>query len=127
MGNIEPEAAELVEKYRGARYILSFLDNRTDYLQFIRQCNHALKCIGTHSRQGLAPTGTPLFPALTTCWARHSWATIARSLGVSIDDIALALGHGDGHSLTHIYIDEGLSKIDEANRRVLDWVLYGKK
>lgn len=124
---IEPEAARLIEKYRGAQHLLSFMDSRSDYLQFVRQCNHALKSIGTHSRQGLAPTGSPLFPMLTTYWARHSWATVARSLGVSIDDIALSLGHGDGHDLTHIYLDESLQKIDEANRRVLDWVLYEKR
>lgn len=124
---VEEEAARLIEKRRGIGHLLSFMDSRTDYLQFVRQCNHALKSIGIQSRQGLASTGTALFPELTTYWARHSWATIARSIGVSIDDIALALGHGDGHDLTHIYLDEDLHKIDDANRRVLDWVLYGKK
>lgn len=124
---IEPEATLILEKYQGERFLLSFMDSRSDYLQFVRQCNHALKTIGTHSRQGLAASGVPLFPSLTTYWARHSWATVARSIGVSIDDIALALGHGDGHDLTHIYLDEDLQKIDEANRRVLDWVLSGKR
>lgn len=122
---VEAEAARLFEKYRGSGYLLSFMDGRSDYLQFVRQCNHALKSIGTRSRQGLAPVGEALFPELTTYWARHSWATVARSIGVSIDDIALALGHGDGHDLTHIYLDEDLQKIDEANRRVLDWVFRG--
>lgn len=51
----------------------------------------------------------------------------ARSIGVSVDDIALALGHGDGHDLTHIYINDDLQRIDAANRKVLDWVFYGKK
>lgn len=124
---IEEEAARLIEKHRGVGHLLSFMDSRSDYLQFVRQCNHALKCVGLHSRKGCAPTGSALFPKLTTYWARHSWATVARSIGVSIDDIALALGHGDGHDLTHIYLDEDLQKIDDANRRVLDWVLYGKR
>lgn len=124
---VEAEAALLIDKYRGSEHLLSFMDNRGDYLQFVRQCNHALKCIGARSRKGLAPVGAALFPGLTTYWARHTWATVARSIGVSIDDIALALGHGDGHSLTHIYLDEDLQKIDEANRRVLDWVLLGKR
>ena len=64
---------------------------------------------------------------LTTYWARHSWATIARKIGVSKDDIALALGHSNGHDVTDIYIDEDLEKIDLANKKVIDWVLYGKK
>lgn len=124
---LEPEARALVEKYRGAGHLLSFMDSRLDYLLFVRQCNHALKSIGCRCRKGQPREGTALFPDLTTYWARHSWATVARSIGVSIDDIALSLGHGDGHDLTHIYLREDVSKVDEANRRVLDWVLYGKR
>ena len=63
---------------------------------------------------------------LTTYWARHSWATIARKIGVPIDDIAFALGHKSNHRVTYIYIDDDFEPIDIANRRVLDWVLYGK-
>lgn len=37
-----------------------------------------------------------------------------------------ALGHG-GNSVTDIYIDFDRRKVDEANRRVLDWVLYGRR
>ena len=87
-----------------------------------------LKKIGKMERKGRGGKKEikPEWPELSTYWARHSWATIARSIGVSIDDIALSLGHGDGHDLTRIYLDEDLQKVDEANRRVLDWVLYGK-
>lgn len=69
---------------------------------------------------------SPLFPELTTYWARHSWATIAASLDIPKETIAAALGHG-GNTVTDIYIDFDAKKIDEANRRVIDWVLYGKK
>ncbi len=61
---------------------------------------------------------------LTTYWARHSWATIARKLKISKDTIALALGHGS-HTVTDIYIEEDMAEVDEANRKVLDYVLYG--
>lgn len=124
---VESEALELIKKYAGTDYLLSIMDGRKDYLQFIRQTNHALKCIGTKSVKGRAPQGEALFPDITTYWARHTWATIARSIGISVDDIALSLGHGDGHDLTHIYIEDDLRKVDEANRKVLDWVLYGKQ
>ena len=124
---VEPEALELIRKYAGTDFLLSIMDGRQDYLQYIRQTNHALKCIGMKSVKGRAPQGEALFPDITTYWARHTWATIARSIGISIDDIALSLGHGDGHNLTHIYIEDDLRKVDEANRKVLDWVLYGKK
>ena len=67
-----------------------------------------------------------IFPQISTYWARHSWATIAASLDIPRDTIAHALGHG-GNTVTDIYIDFDQSKVDKANRKILDWVLYGKK
>lgn len=68
----------------------------------------------------------PLFPHITTYWARHSRATIAAELDIPKETIAAALGHG-GNSVTDVYIRFDERKIDEANRRVLDYVLYNKK
>ncbi len=68
----------------------------------------------------------PLFPHITTYWARHSRVTIAAELDIPKETIAAALGHG-GNSVTDVYIRFDERKIDEANRRVLDYVLYDKK
>ena len=73
-----------------------------------------------------AKTVVPLFPKLTTYWARHTWPTIAASLDIPKETIAAALGHG-GNTVTDIYIDFDRRKVDEANRKVMDWVLYGKR
>lgn len=126
---VEPEAIEIINKYRGKNGLLCIADRWSDSRNFRHQCNKALQRIGKVERVGLGGKKiiTSEFDGLTTYWARHSWATIARSIGVSIDDIALALGHGDGHDLTRIYLDEDRQKIDDANRLVLDWVLYCKK
>ena len=67
-----------------------------------------------------------VMPTLTTYWSRHSWATIAAELDIPKETISAALGHG-GSSVTDIYIDFDTRKIDAANRRVIDYVLYGKK
>lgn len=123
---VEPEAAALIEQYGGAEHLLKIMDTRSDYVQFIRQTNHALKCIGTKSVKGRKPQGEPLVPGITTYWARHTWATIAASLDIPKETIAAALGHG-GNTVTDIYIDFDRKKVDEANRKVLDWVFYGKK
>ena len=64
---------------------------------------------------------------LTLYWARHSWATIAYSIGIPKDVISQALGHSFGVAIMDVYIDYDNEKVDEANRRVLDWVLYGKR
>ena len=36
-------------------------------------------------------------------------------------------GHGFGNRTTAIYIDFDLRKVDAENRRVMDWLLYGRR
>lgn len=67
----------------------------------------------------------PLFPDISSYWARHTWATIAASIDVPIELISASLGHEYGSRTTRIYIRYDKRKIDNANRAVLDWVLYG--
>ena len=124
---VEPEAMEIIEHYRGDRYLLDILDRYTNYRDYIHRLNMNLQRIGEVSigKQG-KKTITPLFPELTSYWARHSWATIAASLDIPKDTIAAALGHGR-NTVTDIYIDFDQRKVDEANRRVIDWVLYGRR
>lgn len=134
---VEPEAMEIIERYRGEKGLLCIADRWSDSRNFRHQCNKALQCIGSMKNKGGrmaggAPKKTTSkpqgrWPELTTYWARHSWATIAYSIGISKDVIAQALGHADGHDTTNIYINEDVSKVDDANRKVLDWVLCGKR
>ena len=106
-------------------YILDHWRNHKDYTL---KLNSVLKRIGEVKRVGLGGKKIykPLFPNISTYWARHSWATIAASLDIPKDTIAHALGHGN-NTVTDIYIDFDQKKVDEANRRVLDWVFYNKR
>ena len=125
---VEPEALEIINKYRGEKWLLDILDRYNDYKDYAKRLNRALKKIGPVKRSGLGGKKEykPLFPEISTYWARHSWATIAASLDIPRDTIAHALGHGN-NTVTDIYIDFDQSKVDEANRKVLDWVLYSRK
>ena len=125
---VEPEAMEIIEKYRGENWLLFILDHWRNHKDFTLKMNYTLKHIGPVKRSGLGGKKSyePLFPEISTYWARHSWATIAASLDIPRDTIAHALGHG-GNTVTDIYIDFDQSKVDVANRKVLDWVLYGKR
>lgn len=125
---VEPEALEIIEKYQGVNGLLCIADRWSDSRNFRHQLNKALQRIGEVERRGRGGKKviTSAFPGLTSYWARHTWATIAASLDIPKDTIAAALGHG-GNTVTDIYIDFDLRKVDEANRRVLDWVLYGKR
>ena len=125
---VEPEARAIIEKYRGRSFLLDVLDRFTDHRNFTKRMNTALQRIGQMERKGRGGKKiiTPAFPGLSSYWARHTWATIAASLDIPKETIAAALGHG-GNSVTDIYIDFDQRKVDEANRKVLDWVLYNKK
>ena len=124
---VEPEALEIIEKYRGKGHLLNILDRYKDYENYRHRLNMNLRRIGDISvgKHG-KKTIEPLFPGITSYWARHSWATIAASLDVPKETIAAALGHGR-KTTTDIYIDFECPKIDVANRRVIDWVLYGRR
>lgn len=126
---VEPEALALIKKYKGSQGLIVAADRWSDHRNFRHQLNKALQSIGTVERKGRGGKKiiTSAFPELTSYWARHTWATLAYELGVSKDIISQALGHSSGSDVTEIYIKRNDKKVDEANRRVLDWVLYGKK
>lgn len=135
---VEPEALEIIERYTGSSgsgRLVSFGEGRKHYKSFTMMLDRTLQRIGTRSHEVRMVDGKPkrvlvyhpAFPGLTSYVARHSWATIAASLDIPNETIAKALGHGYGNRTTAIYIDFDQSKVDEANRRVLDWVFYGKK
>lgn len=124
---VEPEALEIINKYRGKNWLIDALDRYTDYHDLANHMNKALKRIGPMERKGLGGKKIfhPLFPDISAYWARHTWATIAADLDIPMETISHALGHSFGCETTAIYINFNNKKIDEANRKVLDWVLYG--
>ena len=125
---VEPEALEIIERYRGIDWLINILDRYKDHRNYIHRMNNTLKKIGPTKREGRGGKKKidALFPNLSTYWARHSWATIAASLDIPKETIGHALGHS-ANSVKDIYIEFDQRKVDKANRKVLDWVLYGKK
>ncbi len=125
---IEPEAMSIIERYKGEGWLLDILDHWSSDEFFRRKMNKQLQRIGPVKRAGLGgkKSYAPLFPKLTTYYARHSWATIASSIDIPIETISVGLGHEYGNPVTRIYIRNDYRKIDAANRKVIDWVLYGK-
>lgn len=126
---VEPEALEIIEHYRGEKLLLNIADKYKDHRYFRRDTNDAIRLIGEVKRVGRGgkKVYTPLWPEVTTYWARHSWASIAAELDIPDATISMALGHAGENAVTDIYIKRNMRKVDEANRRVLDWVLYGKR
>lgn len=120
---VEPEAMEIIKKYKGKEYLLNILDRYSDYRLFLIRMNASLKFIGDikTGKDGKKQV-TPLFPDISSYWARHTWATIAASLDIPKETISAALGHEIGSPITSIYIKFDQKKVDEANRKVIDYV-----
>ena len=119
---VETEANEIIQKYSGEKHLLNYLDTYKNYRSFYMNMCNGLKAI--KQRLNDIDDGVTI-KELTSYWARHSWATIAAYLDIPKDTIAAALGHG-GNTVTDIYIEFDMRKVDEANRKVLDYVLYDK-
>ena len=121
---VEPDAMAIIEKYRGKEWLLEALDNHCEFLWWRSQINKRLKALGqvTGFRGKIVKRGP--FPGLSTYWARHTWATIAYQIGIPVDIIGQALGHSDrSHTVTFIYIKPDERKVDEANRKVIDYLM----
>ena len=110
---LEPEALEIIEKYKGKQHLLRFCDKMKSYRFFMNKMNNCMK---------------KLIPGCTSYYARHSVASIAAELDVPLDTIARMLCHMDStRRVTLIYVDFNQNKVDEANRKVIDYVLYNKR
>ena len=132
---IELEAWNLIEKYHGKNYLLEAMDHCKHYKSFAHEMNDHLKMIGEVEVEMIPDTedlfGTPhlqktikpVIPGISTYYARHCWATFAYEAGIPLDTISQALGHSAGNRTTLIYVKFDQEKVDEANRRVIDFVL----
>lgn len=121
---IEPEAKVILDKYHGLNHSVYIAEEYANHKDFFHRMSSELKKIGSLKWNG---NGTkkhiaPLFPDISPYWARHTWATIAFKIGIPKDIISLALGHSFGSPTTDIYIEYDNSKVDEANRKVIDYV-----
>ena len=114
---VEPEAAALLEKYRGREHLLNFQERFKRIQSFKAKINQTLKGIASKD---------PRIPVMTSYTFRHTWATLAAELDIPKETIAAGLGHAQNATVTDVYIDFNRKKVDAANRRVLDYVAGGE-
>lgn len=113
---IEPEIQALIEKYKdpSGERVFNFYRLYSSMDTFSSALNHGLKKIGD-----LLGVDDLEFYA-----ARHSWATIAvNDVGIDKYTVHSALNHvDDSMRVTDIYIKKSWDHIDQANRKLLDFV-----
>lgn len=122
---VEPEVAELIERYRGKKYLLNWGDKYAEHTSLTHRANLVLKTIGEVKRSGLGgkKKRKPLFPYISIYAARHSVATLMADLDIPNETIAAVLGHSYGNRTTAIYIKPNQNKVDRAMRKLIDYVL----
>lgn len=109
---IQPEAARLIHPYldKTGTYLLDILRRWSDVGSFKRKMNKRLKEL------------YPDLPPLSSYWARHTYATLLAEIDTPVEVISMALGHSIGSRVTQIYIRQDLRKVDDANRRLFDYI-----
>lgn len=125
---IQPEALEIIKRYEGKSHLLNILERCPNYKTYFNRLGKNFRKVGLVRVDGKKSIGKVLLPDACTGSMRTSWATIAQSeLDIPRDIIAASLGH---HTVdvTSTYLRTDWSKkVDEANRKVIDWVFYKKK
>jgi integrase len=109
---VEPEAAAIIERYRGqqGKWLLNILEHWDADNSYRSKYNKRLKQL------------FPQFPHMSSNVALHTYATLLGEIDVPIEVISQAMGHSIGSSVTAIYIKHDQRKVDDANRRLFDWV-----
>lgn len=113
---IEPEVLPYLERYKGTDRLFDFVNRYADHRTFNQHVNKGLKKVGEAVE----------IEGLTSYYPRHSWATIARNnCGVVFDEVSESLNHAKRGSdrVTDIYVERDWSRVWDANRKVLDYVL----
>lgn len=140
---IEPEAQEIINKYKGEKYLLKFADHCSeerkdetrkkhqrfllqykDHRTFNKTLNENLKeiasIINKKAKENKDKIKVPV--DLSTYYFRYAWGNIAdEHCGYSLEEISSAYGHvKDNVKMTTIYVREKLKRIDKINRTVLN-------
>ncbi len=118
---LQPEIASLIEKYKdkSGNRVFKFYQSYSNESNFNKAINKGLKTVGAKIK----------VDDLEFYAARHSWATIAlNKVGIDKYTVHSALNHvDDAMKVTDIYLDKDWSLINDANRKVLDFVFKKKE
>lgn len=133
--DIPDEALEIINRYRGVEHLIYPLDTYSNHRDFIHRMNTNLQQIGevvkVRKKIGRKTCELkrykPLFPNLTSYWARHTWATIAAELDIPDAVIDMALVHKSPYPMSEIYIRRNQQKVNDAIRLVIEKIKGASK
>lgn len=128
---VPEEALKIIERHKGETHLVDFIETHASKRSFTLRVNKALQRVGemnyvkvkaSNNATHLKKEYKPMFPNITSYWARHTWATIAADIDIPDAVIDAALGHKSPYPMTDVYVRRNKRKVDEAIRKVIDYV-----
>lgn len=125
---VEPEAMEIISRYRSRKpqYLLRFFEDAGtfDVDHFTNNMNRTLRRIGPKDPNDMRKSSPhPIDSKMSTYCNRHGWATSASEIGIPLETIGRAPGHSVwDNTVTAVYVKYDKKTIDEANRKVIDYL-----
>jgi hypothetical protein len=135
--DVHPLAQKIIKRYAGKKLLLNLSDKYSTVRTAARSIQNGLKIIRNYLVQSYAKEMPGLSTAeivrkyridkLVYYSARHSWATIARNdLNIDKWTVHEGLNHVDNATkITDIYIKKDFARINEANKKVIEYVFGG--
>lgn len=109
---VEPEAQAILDKYSDEKHIFAPIAGFYCPARYFQEVNGCLRSLAKGN--GLPP--------VTMYWARHTLASLMIESGESIENTGFTLGHSVGHRITMGYVSVREKQVDDAVRRVFDYV-----
>ena len=112
--SITNEIKSIIDKYKGERYLFPIIkpdhkNTKYSIRLFTKYVNKHLQLIANKIN----------IPKITSYYARYTFSSIARDIGISIELISQALGHGDLKT-TEIYLNSfSNDKLDNITEKIL--------
>ena len=118
---VEPILLPLFEKYKADEndpYLFNFHSRMTTSDSFNANVNTGLRKVC----ESMGMQKDEWFSAYTF---RHTWGTVAQNdCDATIDEVAFAMNHSNGHAVTRGYIKLDFSPAWELNRKVIDFIFF---
>ena len=118
---VEPVIQPIVDKY------LSDADDPYLFKFHKRFCNYDSFCVNVNNgiKQVCESMKIPKAKQYKVYTFRHTWGTVAQNdCGASIDQVAFAMNHTSGRTITRGYIKLDFSPAWELNAKVIDFIFF---
>ena len=112
--SITDEIQSIIDRYRGERYLFPII--KTNH----KNTKYSIRLFTKYVNKHLQIIADKIsIPKITTYYARYTFSAMARDIGISIELISQALGHGDLKT-TEIYLNSfSNDKLDNITEKIL--------